>query len=47
MAWWNKHQDLVKRTAVYEFTCQACGKEFKAYESATKVLAVLKEMGVL
>ncbi len=34
MEWWNKHPELVKRTAVYEFTCQACGKEFTAYGDA-------------
>ncbi len=34
MTWWNKHQDLVKRTAVYEFTCQACGTTFTAYGNA-------------
>ncbi len=30
MAWWNKHPEIVKRNAYYEYTCQACGKEFKA-----------------
>ncbi len=34
MAWWNKHPELVKRAAVYEFTCQACGKKFTAYGDA-------------
>lgn len=31
MAWWNSHQDLVKRKAVYIFVCKNCGKEFQAY----------------
>ncbi len=34
MKWWNSHQDQVKRRAVYEFTCQACGKPFTAYGNA-------------
>lgn len=29
--WWNSHLDLVKRKAVYTFTCPACGKEFTVY----------------
>ena len=29
--WWNSHLDLVKRKAVYTFTCPACGKEFTIY----------------
>ncbi len=34
MEWWNKHPELVKRTAVYEFTCQTCGTTFTAYGNA-------------
>ena len=29
--WWNSHQDLVKRKAVYEYTCACCGRRFTAY----------------
>lgn len=29
--WWNSHLDLVKRKAVYTFTCPACGKKFTVY----------------
>jgi endogenous inhibitor of DNA gyrase (YacG/DUF329 family) len=29
--WWNSHLDLVKRKAVYTFTCPACGKKFNVY----------------
>lgn len=32
--WWNDHQDLVRRRAVYHFTCQFCGKVFYAYGNA-------------
>ncbi len=29
--WWNAHQGDVKRKAMYEFVCPACGKSFYAY----------------
>lgn len=29
--WWNTHLELVKRKAVYTFTCPNCGKEFSVY----------------
>jgi endogenous inhibitor of DNA gyrase (YacG/DUF329 family) len=29
--WWNAHLELVKRSAVYTFTCSACGKKFTVY----------------
>lgn len=29
--WWNAHLELVKRKAVYNYTCPACGKEFTVY----------------
>ena len=29
--WWNAHLTLVKRKAVYTYTCPACGKEFMVY----------------
>ena len=34
--WWNSHLDIVKRKAVYTFTCPACGKEFTAYGNANR-----------
>lgn len=33
-AWWNSHQDCVKRKAVYQHTCTHCGKQFTAYGNA-------------
>ena len=29
--WWNSHLKLVKRKAVYSFTCPVCGLEFASY----------------
>lgn len=29
--WWNSHLELVKRKAVYTFTCPTCGEEFTVY----------------
>lgn len=29
--WWNAHLELVKRKAVYTYTCPACGKKFTVY----------------
>lgn len=29
--WWNSHLELVKRKAIYSFTCQNCGKQFSVY----------------
>lgn len=29
--WWNSHQELVIRKAVYTFICPNCGKKFSAY----------------
>ena len=34
--WWNGHLDLVKRKAVYTFTCPNCGKVFKAYGNSQR-----------
>ena len=31
MAWWNSHQDEVKRKAFYTLNCCQCGKEFITY----------------
>ena len=36
MKWWNSHLDLVKRKAMYEFTCPCCGKQFTAYGNANR-----------
>ena len=36
MAWWNSHQDRVKRRANYEFTCPHCQKRFTAYGNANR-----------
>lgn len=29
--WWNTHPELVKRKAVYTFTCPNCGKKLSVY----------------
>ena len=34
--WWNSHPDLINRKAVYDHTCQHCGKAFKAYGNARR-----------
>lgn len=34
--WWNGHLDLVKRKAVYTFTCPNCGKIFKVYGNSQR-----------
>lgn len=31
MAWWNAHQDAVRKKAYYSLVCQQCGKEFQSY----------------
>ncbi len=31
MAWWNSHQDIVKRKAIYEYVCPYCQNPFTAY----------------
>ena len=31
MTWWNAHQNLVNRKAIYSFTCRQCGKSFESY----------------
>lgn len=35
-AWWNAHQNMVRRKAVYEFTCAGCGRPFSAYGNANR-----------
>ena len=32
--WWNSHLDLVKRKAIYHFTCLTCGRDFTVYGNA-------------
>lgn len=34
--WWNGHLNLVKRKAVYTFTCPNCGKVFKVYGNSQR-----------
>lgn len=34
--WWNSHQDMVDKKAIYSFTCACCGKEFTAYGNAKR-----------
>ena len=34
--WWNSHQDMVNKKAIYSFTCACCGKEFTAYGNAKR-----------
>ncbi|KIR03816.1 Zinc-finger protein [Lachnospiraceae bacterium TWA4] len=29
--WWNSHLDIVKRKAIYQYTCPNCGKSFEVY----------------
>ena len=29
--WWNSHMNMVKRKAIYEYTCPTCGSAFTAY----------------
>ena len=29
--WWNSHLELVKRKAMYTFTCPGCGRDFSIY----------------
>ncbi len=31
VTWWNSHQELVNKKAIYKFNCKKCGKEFTAY----------------
>ena len=30
-AWWAAHRDLIKKTAMYHYSCPRCGCNFKAY----------------
>ncbi len=29
--WWNSHPEMVKRKALYSYTCACCGKSFVSY----------------
>ena len=31
MAWWNSHQELVTRKAIYHLVCTHCGQPFESY----------------
>lgn len=31
MAWWNSHQELVNRKAIYHLACAHCGQSFDSY----------------
>jgi endogenous inhibitor of DNA gyrase (YacG/DUF329 family) len=35
-SWWNSHPELVRRKAVYHYTCACCGQEFTAYGNQTR-----------
>ena len=35
-SWWNSHLDMVKRKAVYVYTCPVCHKEFSVYGNAKR-----------
>jgi len=34
VSWWNTHQNMVNRKAIYDFRCAHCGKPFSAYGNA-------------
>lgn len=34
--WWNSHQELVNKKAIYTFTCALCGKPFTAYGNSSR-----------
>lgn len=34
--WWNSHLNLVKRKAVYAYTCPVCQREFSVYGNANR-----------
>lgn len=36
MLWWNSHQNLVKRSALYSFVCACCGNEFTVYGNSNR-----------
>lgn len=31
MKWWNSHPQNISRKAIYDFTCENCGRVFQAY----------------
>lgn len=35
-AWWNSHPEMVRRRAIYEFTCAGCGEAFTAYGNSNR-----------
>lgn len=36
VAWWNSHQDSVKKKAVYHLVCAGCGKLFDSYGNKSR-----------
>lgn len=34
--WWNTHQELVNKKAIYYFTCALCQKPFTAYGNSSR-----------
>lgn len=34
--WWNAHQNLPGRKAIYEYVCPVCGKPFTAYGNSRR-----------
>ena len=36
LLWWNSHQELIKRKAIYFYTCAFCGKSFSAYGNSKR-----------
>lgn len=36
MEWWNNNLDMVKRKALYEFTCPHCKKQFMVYGNSRR-----------
>jgi len=31
LKWWNSHNDLINKKAIYKFTCKYCNCEFESY----------------
>lgn len=36
MIWWNAHQNLVNRKAIYSLICRQCGKSFESYGKSNR-----------
>lgn len=37
MAWWNAHQDQVRRKAYYNLICPRCGESFQSYGKKDRI----------